>query len=60
MAKDMEKFFNGEDSPGVEENPEMSTEEAPSTVKKPTPVKKKAAVKHHKHSAKKTVTRHRR
>jgi hypothetical protein len=28
-AKDMEKFFDGEDSPNAEENQEMSTEETP-------------------------------
>ncbi len=59
MSTDLEKFFNGEDSPIVEENQEMSTEETPSALKQPTPVKKKTAVKHHKHTAKKTVTRHR-
>ena len=60
MAKDMEKFFDGEDSPNTEENPEMSTEETPSTENATPPVKKKIPVKHHKRTAKKTVVKHRR
>lgn len=60
MAKDMEKFFNGEESPNVEENPEMSREETQSTIKQPIPAKKKKVVKHHKRAAKKTVVKHQR
>ena len=60
MAKDMEKFFNGEDSPNVEENPEMSTEETQATINPTPPIKKKTIRKSHKRTPRKAVVKHRR
>lgn len=60
MAKDMERFFGGEDSPVTEENQEMSTEETPLTEKPTAPAKKSNSVKHHHKPAKKAVAKRRR
>lgn len=60
MAKDLEKFFDGEDSPNAEENQEMSTEETPSTENSTPPSKKAVSANHHHTPAKKAVAKRRR